>query len=377
MPFTLEQLAQRLGLRFQGDAGTVLCGMAGIEEAGAGELTFVANARYRNKLRTTRAAAAIVPPDLADAPIPVLISSNPYGTFARALAIFHPEVRPEPGISPAAWVEPSAALGAGVTVFPFAYVGQHAAIGAGTVLYPFACVGEGARVGQDCRIHAHVSVRERCIVGDRVILHDGAVVGADGFGFAQEDGRHLKIPQVGIVRIEDDVEIGANSCVDRATLGETRIGRGAKIDNLVQVAHNVRIGEDAVLVSQVGISGSTVVGDRAVLAGQVGAVGHIRIGNDVKVGAKSGIHASIRDGEVVSGIPTMPYEHFLKTIAAFKRLPQLRERVFKLESEIRALRSCLEAAPSPGEGAGAGGAAPAGGDARAAPADDRTKGREP
>lgn len=334
---TLDELARQLGASVVGDGSTVVKGVAGIEEARQGHLTFVANPRYRARLRDTRASAAIVPPDVREAPVPLLVTPDPYLAFTRALAIFHPPERPEAGVSTDARIEPSARLGRGVTVFPFVYVGQEAEIGDRTILYPFVYVGPRARVGQDCCIHSNVSIREGCRLGDRVILQNGVVVGSDGFGYAQEGSRHRKIPQVGIVRIEDDVEIGANTCIDRGTMGETRIGRGTKIDNLVQVAHNVQIGEDVVLVSQTGISGSTTIGDRAMLAGQVGVVGHVRIGEDVKIGAKSGVHTSILAGRVVSGIPAMPYETFLKTMASLKHLPKIRERLRRLEKEVRAL----------------------------------------
>ena len=353
MKRTLEELARLLDVRLQGEGRTEIDGMAGIDDAREGDLTFVANLRYRKKLRTTLASAAIVASDITESRIPLLVSPTPYLTFAKALRLFYPESRREPFIAQTAWIDPSARLGRSVTVHPFVHVGKGAWVGSTTVLYPFVYVGERVRVGEDCRIHSHVSIRDGCIVGNRVVLHNGVVVGADGFGFAPEEARHVKIPQVGIVRIEDDVEIGANSCVDRATMGETRIGRGTKIDNLVQVAHNVQIGEDVILVSQVGISGSTVVGDRAVLGGQVGVVGHVRIGKDAKVGAKSGIHSSIRDGDIVSGIPGMQYAHFLKTMGALRRLPQLRERVLHLEKELKALKALLQSQGSPDEAVGA------------------------
>ncbi len=362
MDRTLEELARLLNVPFVGDGSIRLRGVAGIEEAREGDLTFVANPRYRSKLRHTRASAAIVPPDVSQAGIGLLVSATPYLTFARALELFHPREPDEPGVSGLAWVDPSARLGESVTVSPFVFVGKDSVVGARTVLHPFVCIGAHVRIGEDCRLHAHVSVRDRCILGDRVILHDGVVIGADGFGFARDGTRHVKIPQVGIVRIDDDVEIGAHTCVDRATMGETRIGRGTKIDNLVQIAHNVRIGEDVLLVSQVGISGSTVIGDRAALGGQVGVVGHVRIGKDVQIGAKSGVHGSIPDGEIVSGIPTMPYGQFLKTMAAFKRLPQLREKVLRMEKDLAAMRAVLGLAGPEGasegptaQGGGAGG----------------------
>jgi UDP-3-O-[3-hydroxymyristoyl] glucosamine N-acyltransferase len=335
---TLEELAARLGATVVGDGNTVITGVAGIEEAREGEVTFVANPRYRSKLFSTSASAAIVPPDVKEAPLALLVTPEPYVAFAKALEVFHPRERPESGVSPDAWVDPSARVGRDVSILPLAYVGKEAEIGDRTVLYPFVYVGDRVRLGEDCCIYSHVSIREGCELGDRVILQNGVKVGSDGFGYAQQGSRHRKIPQVGIVRIEDDVEIGANTCIDRATMGETRIGRGSKVDNLVQLAHNVRIGEDVILVSQAGISGSTSVGDRAVLGGQVGVAGHVRIGRDVKIGAKSGVHASIADGSIVaSGIPTMPYEVYLKAMAVLKQLPGIREKVRKLEKEVRAM----------------------------------------
>jgi UDP-3-O-[3-hydroxymyristoyl] glucosamine N-acyltransferase len=335
---TLDELASRLGAKVVGDGATIITGVAGIEQAREGQVTFVANPRYRSKLLSTGASAAIVPPDVEEAPLALLVTPEPYVAFTKALEVFHPREKPECGVSPDAWVDPSARIGKDASILPLAFVGRDAEIGDRTVLYPFAYVGNRVCVGEDCCIYSHVSIREGCVLGDRVVLQNGVQVGADGFGYAQEGARHRKIPQVGIVRIEDDVEIGANTCIDRATMGETRIGRGTKIDNLVQLAHNVQVGEDVILVSQAGISGSTTIGDRAVLGGQVGVAGHVRIGEDVKIGAKSGVHASIQDGSIVaSGVPTMPYEVYLKTMAVLKQLPRMREKVRRLEKEVQAL----------------------------------------
>jgi UDP-3-O-[3-hydroxymyristoyl] glucosamine N-acyltransferase len=344
---TLEELAACLGATVVGDGNTVITGVAGIEEARKGEITFVANPRYRSKLLSTGASAAIVPPDVEDAPLALLVTAEPYVAFTKALEVFHPRERPASGISPDAWVDPSARVGKDVSIRPLAYVGKEVEIGDRTILYPFVYVGDRVRVGDDCCIYSHVSIREGCELGDRVILQNGVRVGSDGFGYAKQGNQHLKIPQVGIVRIEDDVEIGANTCIDRATMGETRIGRGTKIDNLVQLAHNVQVGEDVILVSQAGISGSTSIGDRAVLGGQVGVAGHVRIGRDVKIGAKSGVHASISDGNIVaSGIPAMPYEVYLKSMAVLKQLPRMREKVRKLEKEVQALAAAGRAGKS-------------------------------
>jgi len=338
MDIALKELALHLGATVIGDENTIVTDVAGIEEARQGEISFVVNPRYRNKLATTQASAVIVPVDITEAPVTLLATENPYVAFVKALELFHPERLPEPDISSQASIDPSVEIGKDVTIFPFVYIGKNAKIGDRTILHPFVYVGEGGEIGNNCRIYSHVTIREHCILGDRVILHNGVVVGSDGFGFAQEGSRHRKIPQVGMVRIEDDVEIGANTCVDRATMGETRIGKGTKIDNLVQIAHNVSVGEHAILVSQTGISGSTSIGDRTVIGGQVGVVGHIEVGSDVKIGAKSGIHSSIPDGQVVAGIPSMPYVHFLKTISVFKHLPQIRERLKRLEKEVKALK---------------------------------------
>jgi len=336
MTFTLQEIAERIGAQVRGDGSRVVEGMLGIEEAGPRHLTFVANPKYRPNLFTTRAAGAIVSADVPEAPVTLLLTREPYRAFAQALRIFHPERRPSPGVSPDARVDPSARLGQDVTISPFVCIGPHVSVGARTVLHPFVVLGEGAVVGADCTLHAHVSVREGCVLGDRVILHNGAQVGSDGFGFVPEGDRLEKIPQVGIVRIEDDVEVGACSCIDRATLGETRIGRGTKIDNLVQVAHNVQVGENVILVAQVGISGSTTVGDRTVLAGQTGVAGHLHIGADVKAAAKTGIISSVKDGSVVSGGPCMDHRHHVRVLAVFKRLPEMRSRLRRLEQEMEA-----------------------------------------
>jgi len=339
MVFTLEEIARRIGAELRGDGSREVEGIRGIEEAEACHLTFVANPKYRPNLFTTRAAGAIVSPDLSEAPLTLLATPEPYRAFAEVLRIFHPLQRPEPGVSPDARVDRSAQLGEGVTVSPFVVVGPNVRIGARSVIHPFVALEEGAEVGEDCTLFPHVSLRAGCVLGDRVILHNGVQVGADGFGFVPEGVRLQKIPQVGIVRIGDDVEVGAGTCIDRATMGETRIGQGTKIDNLVQIAHNVQIGENVILVSQVGISGSTTIGDRTVLAGQTGVAGHLHIGKDVKAAAKSGFIASAKDGSLLSGAPCMDHRRHLRVQAVFKKLPELRDRIRKLEQEVRDLRA--------------------------------------
>ena len=353
MVFTLAEIAQRIGAEVRGDGSLRVEGILGLDEAGPGHLTFVANPRYRPRLASTRAAGAIVAPDITgEPPLTLLVTPDPYRAFARALRIFHPERRPVPGVSVDARVDPSAVLGEGVTVFPFVWVGARVRVGARTVLHPCVVLEEGAELGEDCTIYSHVSVRQGCVLGNRVILHNGVQVGCDGFGYVPDGATLVKIPQVGIVRIEDDVEVGAGTCIDRATMGETRIGRGTKIDNLVQIAHNVRIGENVILVSQVGISGSTTVGDRTVLAGQTGVAGHLEIGADVKAAAKTGIISSVKEGSVVSGGPCMDHRHHLKVLAVYKQLPEMRARLRRLEQQVRALGLETPSRAAEGEGGG-------------------------
>jgi UDP-3-O-[3-hydroxymyristoyl] glucosamine N-acyltransferase len=329
----LSELAQRLGCALRGEDVEVRR-VAGIGEAEAGDLTFVSGARYAPQLRTTRASAVIVAPGLETA-LPSLLSDNPYLTFARAVSVLHPEPPPAPGVHPSASVDPTAELGERVHVGALAVVGPGVRLGARTVLHPHVVLYAGVRVGADCLLHSGVQVRERCVLGDRVIVQNGAVIGADGFGFARDqDGRYQKIPQVGIVVIEDDVEIGALTAIDRAALHETRIGRGAKIDNLVQVGHSVAIGADSVLAGQVGIAGSTKLGERVTLAGQVGVAGHLTIGDGVIATAQTGVPGSIDAGRVVSGYPAIDNRDWLKASAVFARLPELRSRLRELERRL-------------------------------------------
>jgi UDP-3-O-[3-hydroxymyristoyl] glucosamine N-acyltransferase len=335
----LSELAQRLGCALRGDGDVEVRRVAGIGEADVGDLTFVSGARYAPQLQTTRATAVIVAPGLATA-LPSLLSENPYLTFAQAVAVLHPQDRPAPGVHPSATVDPTAELGQGVHVGAQVVVGAGVRIGARSVLHPHVVLYDGVQLGADCLLHSGVQVRERCRLGDRVIVQNGAVIGADGFGFAKDaDGRYRKIPQVGIVVVEDDVEIGALTAIDRAALHETRIGRGAKIDNLVQIGHSVGIGADTVLAGQVGIAGSTKVGERVTLAGQVGVAGHLTIGDGVIATAQTGIPGSVEAGRVISGYPAIDNRDWLKASAVFARLPELRNRLRELERRLDALAS--------------------------------------
>ena len=320
--------------------------MAGIQQAQPGDLTFVANARYLPQLAATRASAVILGSGNGSvaARCAVLHTDDPYSAFARAVALFVSSAAPPNGIDPLAFVAPDAAVAADASVGPFVAIGAGATIGARTIIYPHVVIGPHARVGDDCVIRSHVSIRERVIVGNRVTLHDGVVVGSDGFGFArQPDGTHLKIPQTADVVIEDDVEIGANSTIDRPAVGETRIGAGTKIDNLVHVAHGVALGRRVLLAAQVGIAGSTTIEDDVMMAGQTGVTGHVRVGKGAIVGAKSAVLQSVDAGAFVTGHPAIPHSAWRKASMLFRRLPSFRKRIDAVEQRIADLEEKLAA----------------------------------
>jgi UDP-3-O-[3-hydroxymyristoyl] glucosamine N-acyltransferase len=345
---TLRELAERLGAALDGDGAIEVTRVAGIEQAGPGDVTFVANAKYAAAVATTRASAVILDPDAPAAPCAMLRIANPYLAFARAAQAFAPPRSLAPGVHPSAVVADDAVLEPGVAVGPLVVIGRRARIGAGSVLYPHVVVGDDAVLGSDCLIHARVSIREGCRLGARVVLQDGAVIGADGFGFAHRaDGTHEKIPQVGPVVVEDDVEIGANTTIDRPAVGETRIRAGAKIDNLVQVAHGVSIGLNTLLASQVGIAGSTTIGDNVILAGQVGVGNHLTIGDGVKATGQTGINNSIEAGRFVSGLPAIDNREWGKAAVLFARLPEYRRQLIDLERRLAALEAAAGSSATP------------------------------
>jgi len=331
--FRLSELASMIGAVLHGDDALV-DGVAAIEEASPGQITFLTNPKYASRVRDTKAAAVIAKDPAPDCLCAFLLTPNPYYAFARAVELFHPRKRQAPGVSPMAVVHPDAVLGKEVSIGPFAVVEEGAVIGDRVVLMAGVYVGAGTCLGDDCLLYPRVTLYHGVRVGRRVVLHSGCVIGSDGFGFAPSEKGFLKVPQVGAVEIDDDVEIGANTAIDRATLGVTRIGRGTKLDNLIQVGHNVVIGSDTVIASQTGISGSSKVGSRVMIGGQVGLADHIEIGDGVMLGAKSGVGTSIsaKESRVWSGIPAMPHRTWLRAAMLISSLPELFKRVKRLES---------------------------------------------
>jgi len=325
----LAQLSQALGTRLDhGSPDTEITGVAGIEEASAGQVTFVANPKYASAARTTRASAVIVAEDFPAIPAAMLRAKNPYLTFARAIELFYQPPRYAPGIHATAFLHPRARLGARAHLGPYVVVDEDVEIGADAVLLAHVVIYRGARIGDRFFAHAHAVVREYCRLGSNVILQNGAIVGADGFGFAKDDsGSWHKIVQSGPVVLDDDVEVQANACVDRASVGETHVARGAKLDNLVQVGHGSRVGENSLLCSQVGLAGSTEVGRNVILAGQVGVAGHCKIGDGAIATAQSGIPNDVAPGAVVSGYPAIDNKLWLRCSAVYSKLPEIAKAV--------------------------------------------------
>ena len=343
---SLQDLAGRIGAELRGDGARRVTGVAPLESAGPEQVAFYANPRYRRALSETRAAAVIVD-EASQEHVPEaaarIVAGQPYVAFAKASALFFRELILEAGVQEGALVDESAQVHPTAAVAAGAYIGPSAKVGARTVVHSGARVLDCAEIGEACTLWPGAVVRESCIVGNRVILQPNCVVGSDGFGFALDlegDGQgpmHRKVPQAGIVRVEDDVEVGACTCIDRATLGETVIGRGTKIDNLVQVAHNVKVGPLSLLVAQCGISGSTELGQGVILAGQVGVVGHLKLGDGARVGAQSGVSRDLADGETVSGSPAIDHRDWLRLSAALPKLADLLKQVRKLEKRIEEL----------------------------------------
>lgn len=337
---TLGEIGARLGATVLGDETIRIRRVSGIREAEPGDLTFIANPKYRMYLEETRASAILVPPGMATERTACLEVLDPYAAFLTAIRIFGREPdRPEPGIHPTAVVSPRARIGEGARIGANVIVSDDVEIGANTVIMGGCYLGHRSQIGTDCFLYPNCILREDTILGDRVILHPGVVLGSDGFGYAFDGRQHVKIPQIGRVVLEDDVEIGANSAIDRATTGETRVRRGTKIDNLVHLAHNVDIGEHSILCAQVGISGSATLGHHVVLGGQVGTVGHIEIGAGTRVGAQSGVTKSIAPGKVVSGYPATNHSRAQRVYAAMRSLPEALKGLRRLEQRVQQLEA--------------------------------------
>jgi UDP-3-O-[3-hydroxymyristoyl] glucosamine N-acyltransferase len=336
----LRDLAARLGCELRGDGDIEITGVAGLEQAGPTELTFLANPKYSPKVKHTRAAAVLVLEPLPEPGPASVISLNPYHDFARALALFYQPPRPAPGIHPQASIASTAQIGEGASISDFTVVGENVSIGRNAVLQPHVVIYEGAQIGDDFYAHSHAVVRENCRIGHRVILQNGVVVGGDGYGFAKtSEGTHFKIVQSGITVIEDDVEIQSLTSIDRATVGETRVKRGAKIDSLVQVGHACVVGEDNIICAQTGLAGSTILGKNVLLAGQVGVSGHLTIHDNAIIYAQSGIGGDVKAGAVVSGSPAFDSRDWLRAITAFQKLPELLKTVRQLEKRLEQLES--------------------------------------
>ena len=338
---TTGELAAKLDAELEGSPGVVLRGVADLRAAGEGQLSFAGSPRYLAELAASGAAAVIVPKEAVIAsPKPALLRvANVNAAFAQACGLFAPPaVVPPRGVHPLALVSPQAQLGENVSVGAFAVVAAGAEIGAGATLYPQTYVGHEAKLGRDCLLYPFASVRERCVLGARVILHNGAVIGSDGFGYVVDaQGVRTKIPQTGIVVLEDDVEIGANATVDRARFGETRVGKGTKVDNLVMIAHNCVIGEHSVLCSQVGMAGTTTLGKHVICAGQAGLAGHLTVGDGAVIGAQAGVPKDLPGGQMYLGAPAVPRLEFGKSLAHVAGIPKLKEKLKELEIRLAAL----------------------------------------
>jgi UDP-3-O-[3-hydroxymyristoyl] glucosamine N-acyltransferase len=341
--YRLAEIAKWVGGTVRGDANTLIGGVAGVAEAGASQITWLASDKYLSELRTSRAGAVLVAEDFGETPMPAILVPDPALAFSAVLERFAmPVPRPPVGVHPTALVAETAVLGAGTAVGPNVVIGEGAKIGERTVLHAGVFVGSETVVGRDCELWPGVVVRERCTLGNQVVIHPNTVVGADGFGYEYVDGRHAKIPQIGTVEIGDDVEIGANCCIDRAKFGATRIGAGTKIDNLVQIAHNVQIGPACVIVAQCGIAGSTRLGKGVVLGGKVGVRDHVALGDGVQAGACSCISKDWSAGTTLMGIPALDSRQFMRGQAKIRHLPEMAERLKELIKRVDRLEASAD-----------------------------------
>lgn len=342
MEFTAKQIAELIQGKVEGNENASINSFAKIEEGKTGAISFLSNPKYTHYIYDTESSVVLIDESLKlerEVPCTLIRVKNAYEAVAQLLQMYESMKPKKTGIDPLAFVSPKATTGEKCYIAPFAYIGDGAVVGNGCQIYPHAVVGEGVKVGDNCIIYPNVSIYHGCKIGNRVILHSGCVVGADGFGFAPSANGYDKIPQIGIVTIEDDVEIGANTCIDRSTMGSTYVRKGVKLDNLVQIAHNTDIGANTVMSSQCGVAGSTKVGEWCMFGGQVGLAGHINIGNKVFLGAQSGVPGSIEDGKQLIGTPPMDQRSYFKSQAIFRRLPEMYKELNELKKEIAALKA--------------------------------------
>lgn len=342
MKKTVGEIASFLNGEVIGDSQAAIENIRGIDEAGNGDITFIANPKYLKKLETTGASAVLVSSGSVSTDKNLIIVDDPYIAFGKLLGLFYPEDHDPPEISKGTFVEEGAIVSEDAVIYPGVTIGRGAKIERGVILYPGVTIGRHVIIGEDSILYPNVSVYRKCIIGKRVILHAGVVVGSDGFGFARPGRENIKIPQIGIVQIDDDVEVGANTTIDRGTIEKTWIQRGVKIDNLVQIAHNVVIGENSVIVSQVGISGSTKLGKGVIMGGQAGLVGHINIGDHVMIGAQAGVHDDVPPNQVVSGSPHLPHRQWLRVEACVSQLPEMRKTVASLLKRMEKLETKIK-----------------------------------
>ena len=340
---TLKEIADALQGELHGPEDLEISGPGKIEEAHAGQITFLANSKYKQFLSTTKASAIVVDKIWPELNIPFILVPNAYLAFMQVLKLFTPAQHDYfEGIAEQAFVHPTAQIHHSAKIAPFAYIGPNVMVGANTVIYPGVVLLKNVRVGEQCVLYPNVSVREECVLGNRVILHNGVVVGSDGFGFAPAGDVYYKIPQIGNVIIEDDVEIGANSTIDRATTGSTVVHKGCKFDNMVQIAHNVKVGENTVIAAQTGIAGSTEVGNNVTMGGQVGVTGHIKVHDRAIIAAKTCVSKDVPEGAVLFGIPGRPIQKQKRIEASMRHLPEILQRIRDLEKEVEKLKDELQ-----------------------------------
>lgn len=337
MEATLSEISGIVGGSIIGDSKMVICGATSFEDAKEYDITFAGDAWFLKKIEETGAGAVIVPRDFSKSSKNMIQVNNPKVAFIKVLNLFYPPSVPAPGISSSAHVGNGFKCGRDVSIAPNAVIGNSVTLGDRVSIYPCSYIGDGVVIGDDVKIYSNVSVLERCIVGNRVVIHAGSVIGSDGFGFSSDGEKYFKIPHTGIVRIDDDVEIGAGNTIDRATFGKTWICRGVKTDNQVHIAHNVTVGEDSLLIAQAGIAGSASIGKHTIISGQAAIADHVNIGNNVTIAGKAGVARSVQDGEVLSGIPAIPHKLWLRVQNIIPKLPDMRKKLLEIEKRVEGM----------------------------------------